>query len=621
MAVVAVLMTLAAVATARAAGDADASARELAARYAPIVVVRNQDGSCDRDGEPYRPVPVDTVLGVPGVRLLDEHKQVVKDAPTMADIVGRGPGTSLDFHGNPRRPGCTYEQDFDRLGKGLPDVAYAHVATQASAPGRLALQYWFFWYFDDYVNTHEGDWEFIQVVWDVGTVDEALRTPPVATGYSQHSGGESAAWGGGKLERDGDHPVVYAAAGSHANFYTSDLFLGRSADEGFGCDDARGPGTRLPTEARLLPSGEVDPNGPDAWLLFEGRWGEFQPTPYDAPPGPRTKEEWTEPIAWQDSLRDGSFAVPSGMTFGPTATGAFCSVVSVGGRIYTAVTSPLVLVLLVVGIVMTGTAAANSTTWRPRVPHPIRRTRAAGQMIGSARAIYRERRRLLVPIGLLFLPAAILEVALQQAVLELTPLGDLTATAGRSSLVSIALALLVAGAGHVLAATVVVGGVALTLDAVERGREVNVHDALRMTLRAAPRVMRTAIRAAAITVVLAITIVGIPLAIWNLGRWAVAVQASALEDLGPGPALRRSRELVRGHWWRTAVTATTVNVVAAISGPVVGIVLMFLTPLPLVTINAVSSAVFVFAMPLAGAALAFLYGDLVARARDGVSRR
>ena len=105
-------------------------------------------------------------------------------------------------------------------------MAYAHVATDPSAPGRLALQYWFFWYFDDYVNTHEGDWEFIQLVWDVPTVDEALRTAPVQTGYSQHSGGEWADWDGGKLERRGNHPVVYAAAGSHANFYTPDLFLG-----------------------------------------------------------------------------------------------------------------------------------------------------------------------------------------------------------------------------------------------------------------------------------------------------------------------------------------------------------------------------------------------------------
>ena len=447
----------------------DGAARELAERYAPVVVVRDQDAPCDTDGEPDRPVPVETVLDAQGVLLRDGTGAVVKEAPGMADITGRGPETSLDFNGNPRRPGCTFEQDFDRLGAGRPDVAYAHVATDPAAPGRLALQYWFFWYFDDYVNTHEGDWEFVQLVWDAPTAEEALRTAPVEAGYSQHSGGERADWDGGKLERRGDHPVVYAAAGSHANFYTADLFLGRNADEGFGCDDARPPGTALQTQARLLPSGEVNPQGPDAWLLFQGRWGEFQKPPYDAPPGPRTKEEWSEPIVWQESLRDGSVAVPSGTTLGPTATGAFCAVVNAGGKIYTAITSPLVLVLIVVGLVMTGTAAARSTVWAPHVPHPLRRTRAAGQMLGAARGVYRERRRVLLPIGLLFLPAAVLEVALQQVVLELTPLGDLTAVAGRSSLVSIALALFVAGAGHVLAATVVVGGVALVMDAAERG--------------------------------------------------------------------------------------------------------------------------------------------------------
>jgi len=601
-------------------GQDDGAARELAERYAPVVVVRNQDGPCDTGGEAYRPVPVETVLDAEGVRLRDGTGAVVKEAPGMADLAGLGPETSLDFNGNPRRPGCTFETDFDRLGAGQPDVAYAHVAGDPSAPGRLALQYWLFWYFDDYVNTHEGDWEFVQLVWDVATPEEALRTPPVETGYSQHSGGERADWDGGKLERRGDHPVVYAAAGSHANFYTSDLFLGRSADEGFGCDDARPPGTALQTRARLLPSGAVDPGGSDAWLLFQGRWGEFQPPPYDAPPGPLTKEEWTGPIAWQESLRDGSFAVPSGTALGPTATGAFCAVVDAGGRLYTAVTSPLALLLIVLGLVVSTTAAVRSTAWSPRESRPLRRVRAAGQIIGAARAAYRERRRVLVAVGLLFLPAAILEVAVQQAVLELTPLGHLTDVAGSSSLVSIAIALLLAGAGHVFAATVVVGGVALVVDAAQRGGGNDIGEAFRLTARAAPRLLRTALRVTGIVVLLVISVVGIPVAAVMLGRWAVAIQVSALEGAPPREALARSGALVRGRWWRTAAIAATVNLLAAASGPALGIALMFLTDLPLATINAVSSAVFVFAMPLAGAALAFLYGDLVAR-RAAVSDR
>lgn len=86
--------------------------------------------------------------------------------------------------------------------------------------------------------------------------------------------------------------------------------------------------------------------------------------------------------------------------------------------------------------------------------------------------------------------------------------------------------------------------------------------------------------------------------------------------LAPRAALARSRALTRGHWWRTARLAATVNVLGAASGPVVGIVLLFVTPLPLGVINAVSSGVFLLAMPYVGAALALLYGDLLARGRE-----
>jgi hypothetical protein len=134
-----------------------------------------------------------------------------------------------------------------------------------------------------------------------------------------------------------------------------------------------------------------------------------------------------------------------------------------------------------------------------------------------------------------------------------------------------------------------------------------------MLARRAGRLLRTALRAGAIALGLAVSVVGIPWAIALLGRWAVAVQVTAIEGTGPGEALSRSRVLVRGRWWRTAAIAATVNVIGAVSGPVVGIALLFLTDLPLATVNAVSSAVFVCVMPLVGAALAFLYGDLVAR--------
>ncbi|MGD9571519.1 MAG: hypothetical protein AB7V62_06545 [Thermoleophilia bacterium] len=592
------------------------AAQELADRYAPIVVVKDQEEACDKDGEAYRPVPVKTVLGKPEIRLLDGDGQVIMNGPEVADIAGLGPETSLDFPGNPRRPKCQFEQDFQRFGADEPDVAYAHIATEALVPGRLALQYWFFWYFDDYVNTHEGDWEFIQLVFNASTPEEALGEQPVEVGYSQHSGGERAAWDDPKLEKEGDRPLVYAAAGSHANFYSSNLYLGRSADEGFGCDSTEGPSTRLPTEARLLSS-NPSPDDPDAWLLFEGRWGEFQPAPYDAPPGPRTKDEWTEPMSWQDSLRESSFAVPNAATLGPTATGAFCSTVALGGRIYTFVSNPWVLMLIVLGVVSTGGLAVRSTAWSPRIPRPLRRVRTSGQVLRAAWGAYRSHLRTMLTMGVVFLPAAAVEIAAQHVVVQYTPAGDLVSVAGNDSLVSVAFALLVAGAGHVLATSLVVGGVAAALDAADAGRPHGPLRALRLMLRRALALLGTIGLATLAVFGLAFTIIGIPWAIERLGRWAVCLPACAIEGLRPRDALRRSADLTRGHWWRSARVSLLVNGVAAVSGPIVGIALLFLTSLPLGAVNGVSSAVYVATMPFAGAALAMLWGDLIARRRGG----
>ena len=599
--------------TAGAAGatSEETAASALAGRYAPIVVVRDQSGPCDRKGEAYRPVPVETVLDTPEIVLLaDDRSTVLVRGPSAQDLAGRGPGTSLDFPGNPRRPGCTFENDFQRFGAGQPDVAYAHLVAESGVPDRIVLQYWFFWYFDDYVNTHEGDWEFIQIVFPADTAEEALSTTPLEVGYSQHSGGEQADWDGGKLEREGDHPVVYAGAGSHANYYTSDVYLGRSASEGFGCDDTTGPSTRLTTEARVLPSDPPDPDGPLAWLLYEGRWGEFQPPPYDAPPGPQTKKEWTTPMTWQGNLRDASFAIPAGNTLGPTATGAFCSTVRVGGRIYTAVTSPLALGLIVLGLIGTSSMAARSTRWNPPVPVPLRRRRATGQIVRGALALYRQHPRPLLALGALFVPAAIVEAIVQDIVFRGSPVGALVDTAGSSSLLSATIALLVGGAGHLVATSIVLAGTGAVVAALDAGHPVGVRDAYRLLGERLTPVLGVTAITLTVVVLLAITVIGIPVAVYLLVRWAVAQQACAIERLPARGSLTRSADLTRGRLLRTLRPAALVNVLGAISGPVVGIVLLFVSGMSLAAINGVSSLVFVVAMPLVGTAMALLWGDL-----------
>ena len=53
-----------------------------------------------------------------------------------------------------------------------------------------------------------------------------------------------------------------------------------------------------------------------------------------------------------------------------------------------------------------------------------------------------------------------------------------------------------------------------------------------------------------VVVVLAITIIGIPFAIYFGIRWGLYAQAVLIEETSATTALKRSRELVRGTWWR-----------------------------------------------------------------------
>src|SRR5207344_3083832 len=97
-----------------------------------------------------------------------------------------------------------------RVTAGTKPTVYAHVATESAYPNRLSLQYWLYYPFNDWNNTHEGDWEMIQLVFDAPDAEQALRQDPAQIGYSQHEGAERGTWHDDKLElAGGTHPVVY----------------------------------------------------------------------------------------------------------------------------------------------------------------------------------------------------------------------------------------------------------------------------------------------------------------------------------------------------------------------------------------------------------------------------
>jgi hypothetical protein len=228
----------------------------LALRYEPVVRLVEQMEPCAH-GEAYQPTDVRRVLGSADVALRGpwDTINIVKVAPTAADLAQGLFDYHLDFPVHAVAPGCTYDLWSHRINQGRAPRMYARVATERAYAGELALQYWFFYVFNDFNDKHEGDWEMVQLDFDAASSADALSTKPSLVGYSQHDGAESAHWGDSKLQIiDGTHPVVYPALGSHANYYTSALHLGRSAAEGVGCDDTSAPSRELHPKVSLVPT-------------------------------------------------------------------------------------------------------------------------------------------------------------------------------------------------------------------------------------------------------------------------------------------------------------------------------------------------------------------------------
>ena len=259
--------------------------------------------------------------------------------------------------------------------------------TDPGYPGRLALQYWMFYVYNDWNNLHEGDWEMIQLNFDAASAAQALRDTPVEVGYSQHTGGERAAWGDDKLEIvGGTHPVVYPASGSHAGFFDQALYLGASGSQGVGCDDTRDAGLVIHPAVVTIPSDRAAAVGAFPWIAFKGRWGELQPAFFNGPQGPNLKTQWTKPIQWSQEWRDRSYAVPTGGALGTRATDFFCGTIERGSvLLWHLVDDPFPTVAAFLAALAIAAILLSRATWRPVAPLRLARRRTWGQVITSAR--------------------------------------------------------------------------------------------------------------------------------------------------------------------------------------------------------------------------------------------
>ena len=177
--------------------------------------------------------------------------------------------------------------------RGGPE-AYARAVP---APGgRRFIQYWLFSPDNPQdrgilrTGRHAGDWELVQVGLD-------RRGRPLEVVASQHSGAERCGWS--DVRRDGTHPHVFVANGSHAGYFRPGVRDRMWPDPN---DEARGDG--LVVRPRVVPVTARSPR----WMRWPGRWGASRagavPGEQDSPRGPAFQGvRWSDPAAFAASAR------------------------------------------------------------------------------------------------------------------------------------------------------------------------------------------------------------------------------------------------------------------------------------------------------------------------------
>ena len=604
--VVVALFALLAVPT--AAADL-ADERALAEKYAPIVRVVEQTDVCSY-GEPFVPTNIDLLLDEQTVALRGPWNvtDLVEIAPSADDLVDRFE-YHLDFPGDALDPGCDYNRWAQRLTAGSEPVVYAHVVGEA---GSLALQYWFFYPFNDFNNTHEGDWEMIQLVFDEPSAEAALGAEPAEVGYSSHEGAERAAWDDEKLELAGSRPVVYPAAGSHANKYSDALWLGSSAEAGVGCDDTRGPHRELSPQVVTIPSDREAAETAFPWIAFEGRWGELQKAFFNGPTGPNQKTQWTRPITWSEDWRDVSYAVPTGGAFGTGTTDFFCSAVAKGSRALAQLLSnPLPLVIALAAILGLVIFAAVHATWTPVAPRRIARRRSWGQIISAAARMYVKRPGLFLGLGVLLIPIGFTITVVQW--LLLAALDLIGSVSGEAAGAWAFLSLIVGMTFALLGLGLVMAAAACALVEIDADRPVSAWTAYRLALRRIRPLLGAIALFVVVWVVATSTVFLLPVAIWLAIRWCLVAPVVELEDHRPFVSLRRSAELVRGRWIRVGSLVGISAAVALVAGPLLGAIMIFVTETPLALLNVFAGVVYALAMPFVALVTSYVYFDSRAR--------
>lgn len=237
----------------------------------------------------FEPRTVGLMVDVPGTKLVTAGGEI--ENPDLQDLAANPEAdNSIDLPGSPANPFNDFYDDYlGHLGENpgsYPVTAYARVVSRTAESDKTVIQYWLCYYFNNWYNNHESDWEMVEVILD-GNLE------PEAAAYSQHDWAFKKYWNEPGFDKTGNHPDVYVAEGSHANYFSQSLI--NYADK-IGDASSASPFIEM--------DWSPDENG---WVNYAGLWGErdkwWWPIYVDeGVPGPAFQGySWDDPLGWADS--------------------------------------------------------------------------------------------------------------------------------------------------------------------------------------------------------------------------------------------------------------------------------------------------------------------------------
>jgi hypothetical protein len=315
------------------------TSRQLLERYNPILVLHPRDATLKRPGSwlptgrgDYHPSTAEFFIS----RLAWYPKQrgflrgASKKQPEAAGFIrskvvetqGGTDGWEIDIaeysSGDSDAAWTAYGRWLQSEEEARKCVTYARCIPDG---GRLALQYWYLYIYNDAGNTHEGDWEMASIELDPAS-------GPVQVGYAGHAGGARRSWP--DISKDGDRPLVFVARGSHAA-YLNHMPKGHKSlhlelDKGlpppikqvahlfqnvamrtvyfWGVRDHTPPpdkGEQVTPDVRLIPDSAPVDDEDWWWMNLNCRWGSSHAriSDFKAPFPPWQKpDKWLTPVAW-----------------------------------------------------------------------------------------------------------------------------------------------------------------------------------------------------------------------------------------------------------------------------------------------------------------------------------